>query len=97
MKGLITITIIALLGLSFTVKEETLTNPNQLNEKKIVKATIIQKKSYNKAGREMPGLGDYYLKIKKKEYFIKISKSNINSEELKSFLGKKAKYEVIFF
>jgi hypothetical protein len=95
MKGGIAIIIVALFGASLTLSE-SYSHPNQLSDKKIIKGTLIQKKSYNKAGRELPGLGDYYLKIKKKEYFIKVSESTIDSEELKSLLGQKTKYEVIF-
>ena len=62
----------------------------------IVKGKIIQKKSFNKAGRELPGDGDFFLKYKGEELFVKITEGKVTTEELHQNLNTKRKFEVRF-
>ena len=64
-------------------------------ESEIVTGKLIRKKAYNKAGREMPGDGDFFLEIKGKEIFVKMMASEVTSDELKPLLNQKAKYRII--
>ena len=60
-----------------------------------VQAKLIQKKSFNKAGKELPGAGDYYLVIGSDELFVKLSDSGVTQDELTPMLDQKITYTII--
>ena len=61
----------------------------------IVKATVLQIQGTNKAGRPLPGSGDFYLLYKNEEHFIKFSESKIKPEQLNRYIGKKCEFRII--
>lgn len=61
----------------------------------VIEAKLIRKKAYNKAGREMPYAGDFYLVYEGKEVFVKLMDSEVTSEDLEPLLDKKSKFEII--
>lgn len=61
-----------------------------------IKCTIVQKKAYNKVGKEMPGEGDLYIKYQGKEVFIKLMSSKVTLDELTPHIGEKITLVVQF-
>ena len=61
----------------------------------IVTAKLIRKKSFNKAGRELPGAGDFFLVINGKETFVKMMDSKVTTDDLEPLLDKKSKFRIV--
>lgn len=61
----------------------------------IVTAKLIRKKAYNKAGREMPYSGDFFLILNGTETFVKLMESKVTSEQLEPLLDQKSKFSII--
>jgi hypothetical protein len=57
-----------------------------------VEAVLIRKKAYNKAGKEMPYAGDFYLILNNEEVFVRILSSEVTSVDLEPLLDKKSKF-----
>ena len=73
-----------------------MTNTFAQEKTRKVKGIIVQEKSINKIGKEMPGPGDYYLKIKSKRYFIKFDYGSTMINDVEALLGEKRKFTVTF-
>lgn len=56
---------------------------------------VVNKKAYNKAGKEMPGSGDYFLEYDGNSTFIKLSESKVTAEDLNKILGQQKTFEVV--
>lgn len=79
-----------------TIESDPLTTEIETNNtSQVVEAKLIRKKAYNKAGKEMPYAGDFYLAYGGKEVFVKLMDSEVTSEELEQILDQKAKFEII--
>lgn len=64
-------------------------------QSEIVTAKLIRKKAFNKAGREMPYPGDFFLVINGKELFVKLMDSKVSSEDLEPLLDQKSKFRIV--
>ena len=55
---------------------------------------LVYKPFINKGGREIPGVGDYFLDAGKESWFIRLDNSKVKEDELKPLLDQKVKLEV---
>ncbi|MBD3637508.1 MAG: hypothetical protein HUJ25_09160 [Crocinitomicaceae bacterium] len=93
---LLTILLIAFFTINCSESKDLSENTtNTQKESEVVEAKLIQKKSHNKAGKELPGAGDYYLILEGEEVFVKIMESKVTAEELDFFLNKTANFEIV--
>ena len=74
---------------------ETVEEIEQTSEPEIVQAKLIRKKAYNKAGKEMPYPGDFYLVLNGEEVFVKLMSSKVTSEDLEPLLDKKSTFKIV--
>jgi hypothetical protein len=61
----------------------------------IVEAKLIQLKMRNKAGKELPGAGDFYLILNEDEVFIKLMESKVTNNQLTPLINKKSTFRII--
>ncbi len=69
-------------------------NGSTIDNKKEVKAEVVQEQFTNKGGRDIDGVYDYFLKYENKKMFIKFMDSDITFEQIEPFIGKKATFEI---